>query len=76
MHVQSVQEYWFSLSSMQICGFFYCRRRRGCLSSLQDVDIPKSEKPYYRVQGLDKGKPIYDIFKVLNKYACEFKCLA
>ena len=31
MHVQSVQEYCFSLSNMHICGGFCCRRRRGCL---------------------------------------------
>ena len=34
MHVQSVQKYCFSLSNMQICWGFCCRRRRGCLSSL------------------------------------------
>ena len=29
--VYSVQKYCLSLLNMQICGFFCCRRRRGCL---------------------------------------------
>ena len=41
MHVQSVQKYCFSLSNMQICGGFCCRRRRGCLSSLMKKRIFK-----------------------------------
>ena len=40
MHVQSVQKYCFSLSNMQICGFFCCRRRRGCFSSLIPINAP------------------------------------
>ena len=74
MHVQSVQKYWFSLSNMQIRGVF--------IAIVVMVALPtrcwysQKLKTYYRAQGLDKGKPIYDIFEVLNKYACEFKCLA
>ena len=34
MHVRDVQKYCFSLSNMQICGVFCCRRRNSCLSSL------------------------------------------
>ena len=35
--MQSVQKHCFSLSKMQIYGLFYCRRRRGYLSSLFEV---------------------------------------
>ena len=66
MHVQSVQKYWFSLSNMQICGGFCCRRRRGCSSSL--------ETPFALMKGAALLHFCGGNFTIINLFHTEFSC--
>ena len=63
MHVQSVQNYCFSLSNMQICDSSCCRRRCGRLSSLLRAQASDAFLNYGRTL---EGKHFSYIYTVVS----------